>query len=136
LSSKIKAEKQAVDAYNNIITPNLIDTYKELQDVGITAVTASDYTMSGIENEQPEDLQSGIRFFNQATSLLADSARKLEQVAPQPTAVPNGTVSPYTPFVNMSAPNPLDTVTSGPNTTDQTIVPGTPAPITPISSSR
>lgn len=127
LSSKIKTESQNVNAAAILVTPDLLETFKELQDVAATANTATDYTMSGIDHEQPEDLQAGMRYFGRATSMLNDAARKLEAVAPLPTPTEPilATVTSLTSSeTGLLTPTPIQAST-------QTSVSITPAPTTP-----
>ena len=127
LSSKIKTESQNVNAAATLVTPDLLETFKELQNVAATANTASDYTMSGIDNEQPEDLQAGMRYFGLATSMLTDAARKLEGIAPLPTPtapILTTIAALSTTETGLLTPTPIQANT-------QTSPPGTPAPITP-----
>ncbi len=127
LSGKIKTESQNVNAAATLVTPDLLETFKELQNVAATANTAADYTMSGIDHERPEDLQAGMRYFGRATSMLTDTAHKLEGVAPLPTPT-----EPVLATTTLPAPSETGLLTPTPiQTNTQTSQSGTPAPVTP-----
>lgn len=138
LANQIRSETDSVNGIARNVTPDLLETYKELQDVAASANVATEYTLSGIENEQPADLQAGISNFNKASNLLSDAAQKLQQVVPV-TLTSSVTASPYiitpaptdnsgstassTANVTVTVP-PTSNVTSG-------ITVGTPAPASP-----
>ncbi len=132
IQSEIKNEKKPVDNLAPKATPKLIPYYREFQNVVASSIQGVDFTMSGIENTNPEDLEEGNRQFNEAGRRLGELTRKLNQASPIPTPVPSPT------------PRPTSAPTATPQLTpDTTAIPAlTPglttlaAPSNPVNSTE
>lgn len=145
LANQIRSETASVNGIARNITPDLLETYKELQDVAASANVGTEYTLSGIENQQPEDLQAGINNFNKASNLLSDAAQKLQQVVPasatssitnSPLMTPAPTdgsnvTSTATSLTTTSSTATNLTATSSTSNGTLVVTPGTPAPASP-----
>lgn len=94
LQKDIRNEKKTVDDLAAGATSRLTGYYRELKVVATTTNQAADFTVGGIENTNPEDLEEGNRQFNEAARQLAEMTRKLNVTSPVPTPVPTSTPRP------------------------------------------
>ncbi len=129
LQADIKAEKKPLDNLAVETTPNLIQVYRELQNIASITNNAIDFTVSGIDNTSPEDLEEGNRQFNDAARHLTDLLGLLNRQMPLPGATPNS---------NLETPSPTLPVSTGafperpsPGTPEPTATPRTAATPTP-----
>jgi hypothetical protein len=128
LQTDIKNEKKAVDSLAAKTTPRLIPYYREFQNVVAISIQAVDYTMSGVENTNPEDLEEGNSQFSDAGRRLANLSTKLNEASPIPTPVPTPTPRPtVTPVPPSKAPQPTGSTTAAPDATTATS-PGAASP--------
>jgi tetratricopeptide (TPR) repeat protein len=117
LQADIKAEKKPLDNLAVETTPNLIQSYRELQNIASITNNAIDFTVSGIDNTSPEDLEEGNRQFNDAARHLTDLLGLLNRQVPLTGPTPNSNIE--TPAATL--PVPSDTVPA-------TAFAGTPLP--------
>jgi tetratricopeptide (TPR) repeat protein len=94
LQANIKNEKKSLDNLALQTTPRLIQFYRELQNIATISNQAVDFTMSGIENTSPEDLEEGNRQFNETARRLGELLRLLNQQVPLAVPVPAATPTP------------------------------------------
>ena len=129
LQTDIKNEKKAVDSLAAKTTPRLIPYYREFQNVVAISIQAVDYTMSGVENTNPEDLEEGNSQFSEAGRRLANLSTKLNEASPIPTPVPTPTPRPTsTPVPPSSGPQPTGDTTPAPGITTAAASPGVSSP--------
>ena len=123
LQTGIRNEKKTLDDLALGTTAKLTPYYRNLQSVATLSGQAIDFTVSGVENTNPEDLEEGNRQFLEASRLLAVLNQNLNQASPIPTPVPTATPRPtITPTVA-----PDQTGTPDTNTTPGPTVFGSPA---------
>lgn len=103
LQADIKAEKKPLDNLAVEATPKLIQFYRELQTIATVTGNAIDFTVSGIENTSPEDLEEGNRQFNDAARRLTDLLGSLNQQMPLTAATPGA--NSITPAPTLTVPN-------------------------------
>lgn len=82
LQTDVKNEKPPLDSLALATTPKLIQYYRELQNIATISNQAIDFTISGIENTSPEDLEEANHQFNEAARRLTELLRLLNQQIP------------------------------------------------------
>ncbi|MBN9386992.1 MAG: hypothetical protein J0I20_02975 [Chloroflexi bacterium] len=118
LQADIKAEKKPLDNLAVEATTKLIQFYRELQTIATITGTAMDFTVSGIDNTSPEDLEEGNRQFNDAARRLTDLLGLLNQQ--MPLTAPTPASNPTTPVPTLTVP--ASGGTSPENTPSGTVV--------------
>lgn len=113
LQADIRAEKKPLDNLAVESTSKLIQRYRDLQSIASVTGNAIDFTVSGIDSVNPEDLEEGNRQFNDAARRLTDLLNLLNQQIPLAGATPisNITAPPATP------PGPASEAVSTPQPT-------------------
>lgn len=99
LQLDIKNEKKPLDNLSLSATAKLIQLYRELQAIAGVTNQAIDFTVSGIDNVSPEDLEEGNRQFNTAASRLTELLRllNLQMPLPAPSNITPGPTLPVSP---------------------------------------
>ena len=115
LQIEVKNEKKPLDNLALAATPKLIQYYRELQNIAAISNQAVDFTISGIDNTSPEDLEEGNRQFNQLAVHLTELLRRLNQQVPLATPLPGATSGPVSgtpPATLPISPSNFGTVTA------------------------
>lgn len=128
LQAEVKDQKKSLDSLASGATPKLIPYYRELLTVASTSNQAVDFTVSGVDNTLPEDLEEGSRQFNEATRRLTELNRRLTQASPLPTPVPTATPRPTATATPLPTATPQPTLTPEPTATPTATPTPTPAP--------
>ncbi|HEX2914817.1 MAG TPA: hypothetical protein VH186_28755 [Chloroflexia bacterium] len=128
LQADLKSHKSTLDSLATGATPKLLPYYRELVNIATASMQAIDYTMSGVENTNPEDLEEGNSQFNDTARRLAELIKRLNQTSPVPTPVPTATPRPTSTPV-MTASDTAGTTPDLSSTPAPTDVAGTASPV-------